>query len=99
MFRLQKFSFFFSFFFLISHLAVPKTNFEQVYRGQTRTLYVLSAYPAGTYLLRVNDRNSRTRCETCSKLTIKTPEQCHWRRSSVFFVNFEHISYLVLVFL
>ena len=34
-----------------------------------------------------------------SKLTIKTPEQCHWRRSDVFIVNFEHISHLVLVFL
>ena len=32
-----------------------------------------------------------------SKLTIKTPEQRHWRRSGVFIVNFEHISHLVLV--
>ena len=36
---------------------------------------------------------------TCSKLTIKTPERCHWRCSGVFIVNFEHISHLVLVFL
>ena len=39
---------------------------------------------------------------TCSKSTMKTPEQCvksakFWRRSDVFIVNFEHISYLVLV--
>ena len=40
----------------------------------------------------------RTRCEICSKLTIKTPERRYWRRSGVF-VNFEHISQLVLVFL
>ena len=33
-------------------------------------------------------------CEICSKLTIKTPEQ----RSGVFVVNFEQISYIVLVF-
>ena len=32
------------------------------------------------------------------KLTIKTPEQRR-RRSGVFIVNFEHISYLVPVFL
>ena len=38
-------------------------------------------------------------CEICSKLTIKTPERCHWRRSGVFIVNFEHISHLFLVFL
>ena len=33
------------------------------------------------------------------KLTIKTPERRHWRRSDVFIVNFEHNSHLVLVFL
>ena len=32
-------------------------------------------YPAGIYLLKVNNRNTRTRCEICSKLTIKTPEK------------------------
>ena len=32
-------------------------------------------YPAGIYLLKVNNRNTRTRCEICSKLTIKTPER------------------------
>ena len=50
---------------------------------------------------------------TCSKLiietlgqgvkyvqsTIRTPERCHWCRSGVFIVNFEHISHLVLVLL
>ena len=46
-----------------------------------------------------NQRSTRTRCEICSKLTIKTPERRHWRRSDVFIVNFEHISHLVLVFL
>ena len=55
--------------------------------------------PAGIYLLKVNNRNTRTRCEICSKLTIKTPERRHWRRSGVFIVTFEHISRLFLVFL
>ena len=54
--------------------------------------------PAGIYLLKVNNRNIRTRCGICSKLTIKTPEQRQWRRSGVFIVNFEHISHHVLVF-
>ena len=58
-----------------------------------------TANPAGIYLLKVNNRNTRTRCEICSKLTINTPERRHWRRSGVFIVNFEHISHLVLVFL
>ena len=55
--------------------------------------------PSDIYLLKVNDRNTRTRCEISSKLTIKTPDGRHWRRSGVFIVNFEHISHLVLVFL
>ena len=54
---------------------------------------------AGNYLLRVSNRNTRARCEICSKLTIKTPEQCKWHCSSVFNVDFEHILHLVLVFL
>ena len=54
--------------------------------------------PAGIYLLKVNNRNTRT-CEICSKLTIKIPERRQRRRSSIFIVNFEHISHLVLVFL
>ena len=46
--------------------------------------------PAGIYLLKVNNRNTRTRCEICSELTIKTSERCQWRRSDVFIVYFEH---------
>ena len=37
------------------------------------------------------------RREICSKLTIKTLEGRQGRRSSVFMVNFKHISYLFLV--
>ena len=54
--------------------------------------YVLEqTFPTSIYLLKSNNKNTGTRCETCSKLTIKTP--------AVFIVNFEHISHLVLVFL
>ena len=64
----------------------------------------LSSSPEKTNLrkpsfIRFNYRSTRTKCEIYSKLTIKTPERRHWRRSSVFIVNFEHISCLVLVFL
>ena len=37
--------------------------------------------------------------ELCSNLTIKKPEQRHWRRSGVCIVNFEHISHTFFVFL
>ena len=50
-------------------------------------------------MFKVNNRNSRKRCEICSKLTIKTLERHQWGRPDVFIVNFEHISHLVLVFL
>ena len=32
---------------------------------------------ANIYLFKVNQRNTSKRCETCSKLTIKTPERRH----------------------
>ena len=49
-------------------------------------------------MFNVNNRNTRTSCEICSKLTIKTPEQCGIR-TGIFIVKFEHVSHLVLVFL
>ena len=58
---------------------------------------LLRFLPADIYLLKVNNRNTSTRCEICLKLTIKTAERRHWRRSGVFIVNFKHIIQLVLV--
>ena len=37
----------------------------------------LSYNPAGIYLFKVNNRNTRTKCEICSELTMKTPERRH----------------------
>ena len=58
-----------------------------------------SYIPASYYMFKVNNRNTRTRCEICSKLTIKTPEQRQWRRFGAYIVNFKHILHLALVFL
>ena len=55
--------------------------------------------PTGNYIFKVNIRNTRTSCEICSKLTIKTPEWRYWRRPGVFIGNFDHILHLVLVFI
>ena len=33
--------------------------------------------PAGKYMFKVDNRNTRTRCEICSKLAVKTPERRH----------------------
>ena len=61
--------------------------------------YLSRSYPAGNYMFKANNRNTRTRCEVCSKFTIKTPEKHNWHCSGVFTVNSEHISHLLLVFL
>ena len=55
--------------------------------------------PSNNYLFKVDIRNTRNRYELCSQLTIKTPERRQSRCSSIFIVNFEHISQLFLVFL
>ena len=55
--------------------------------------------PSQHLLVQSNSRNTRKKCEICSKLTIKTPERRHWHSSTVLIVNFEHISHLFLVLL
>ena len=95
---------------------------------------IASASPVSIYMFKVNNRNTRTRCETCSKLKFVTKSRYltkllkksidlleaairgvlikkdvlknfakftgkHLCRSCAFIVNFEHISYLVLLFL
>ena len=50
------------------------------------------------YLFKVNNRNTK-KCDRCSKVTIKTPEQHHGRRSGVFIVEFEYILRIFVVFL
>ena len=54
-------------------------------------------YLANMYLFKVNNRNTRKRCEICLKLN--TPECCQWQCSGVFIVIFEHIPHLFLEFL
>ena len=54
--------------------------------------------PTEIYLFQVNNANTKTMCEICSKLAIKTPERRHWRRSGAFIVNYEQISHIVFVF-
>ena len=65
-------------------------------------LLLISIVQAGIYLLKVNNRYTRTKCEICSKLTIKMPLASFWYLycqlwtyftpcSSVSIVNFEHV--------
>ena len=57
-----------------THVRKSKTN-----------IFDESINSAGIYLLKVNNRNTRTRCEICSKLTIKTPKR---RQQIVYFRSF-----------
>ena len=63
-------------------------------------------YPTGIYLFIVNNGNTRTVCQVCLKLAIKTPAVNYFRetlylrmrRSGAFIVNFEQDSHIALVF-
>ena len=49
-------------------------------------------FPVSIYLFRVNNGNTRTIWEICSKLTLKT-ERCYWLRSGIFIVNLTDFTY------
>ena len=51
--------------------------------------HIETSKPAGIHLFEVKKGNTRTMCEVCSNLTIKTPEQRQLRCSGVFVVNSE----------
>ena len=74
---------------------VENTNFT-LYQNISR--YIINQVPVGNYIFKVNNKNTRARCEICSKFPIKTPERRHWRRFGVFIVNFEYISHLAQCF-
>ena len=67
--------------------------------GKVDKLMLFQTYTANNYLFKVNNRNTRKRCEICSKLTIKRTERRHLRRSGVFIAKFEHISPFSSVFI
>ena len=48
-------------------------------------------------MFKVNNKNTKRKCEICSKANIK--DTSRWRRSGVFIVKFEHIPHLDLVLL
>ena len=55
--------------------------------------------PANICLFKVNNKNTRKRCEICSKLIIKTEEWRQWHHSDIIIVNFEHIPHFPIMFL
>ena len=55
---------------------------------------VLRLTPIGIYMFKVNNGSTRTICEICSKLAIKTPER-YGHHSGVFVVKLEQILHIV----
>ena len=77
--------------------ALVKKNYKPV-RVFPKAVFVTYLL-VNIYLFKVNSSNIRKKVWYYSRLTIKTPEQRHWRCSGVFIANFEHISHLFLVLL
>ena len=78
---------------------LPFNNFSTLcMKGLNEFVSNTGRVPAGNYLFKVSSRNTRTRCEISSKLTIKTPGQCQWHPCGVFIVIFEHVSHLMFPF-
>ena len=50
-------------------------------------------------MVKVNDKNTKTMCETCSELTMSELEWRYWYCSGDFIVNFQPVLHLFLVLL
>ena len=70
-----------------------KRTLQQIY-GYVNKILTTQRNQANKSLLKINNRNTRKRCEICSKLTTETPEKRHRRHFGVFIVNFEHVFHL-----
>ena len=72
-------SFAFNFMIRFTFMVIPRliASFYILIQIETSLINnkINSKAPVGIYLLKVNNKNTRTRCEICSKLTIKIPER------------------------
>ena len=59
------------------------------YKSRTLAWNWLSKVLVSNYLFKFSNKNTEKRCDICSKLTIKSPEQRQWRGPGAFIVNFE----------
>ena len=77
---------------LVKDMAKDRNGFRSLIRNRLINARMGNS-PGGIYLFKVNNRNTRKRCEICSKLTIETPEQRQYFTpySSVSIFNFEHV--------
>ena len=64
------------------------TNIYPLRRYFLILFYRIATLSTNKYKHKVNDRNTRKRCETSLELLIKIPEQSYWSRFGVFIVDF-----------
>ena len=60
--------------------------------GFLRFSWMIKLTQLNIRLFKFNSINTEERGKICSKLTIKTPERCQWRRSSVFIVRYVYFT-------
>ena len=88
---------------MILHIktGVPKTTVPLCHKKK-REIYLLynnnNHFPNSICLSKRNSGNTRRMREICSKLTIKTPKQCHWSRSVVWLLTLNIIFILLWCF-
>ena len=80
-------------FYFVEIFDKNERNLENVKSKNDRNIKKVTQ--SNKYMFKIHNRRTRTTCEICSKLAIKTAERCHWPRFDVFTANFEHISYVV----
>ena len=54
-----------------------RTKLIDVIALSSLVTYSIQHISANSYLFRVNNKNTKGRCEICQKLTMKTPERHH----------------------
>ena len=78
---------------------ILNSSFLRISESENKNFMLSLILPSRQLRVKGNNRNTRTRCEIYSKLIITTPERRHRCQSGIFFVDFEHILQLFLVFL
>ena len=70
----------------IGNLILVVTIFDKMHKEYlgTWTFAKTWKFSMGICLFKINNRNTKTRYEICSKLGIKTPERRQWRRNLVY---------------
>ena len=64
-----------------------RTDKVSYFFGQNHLVFSQQNLPAGNYMFKVNNRNTRRRCKICSKFS----------RSGAFIINFKHFSHNIFI--